>query len=67
MAAIPLRYQGLSGKVSYGFRDTYLLDFNIGYTGSENFEKGKRFGFFPPYPVVGCLPNMNSYKKSFLG
>ena len=36
MAAIPLRYQGLSGKVSYGFRDTYLLDFNIGYTGSEN-------------------------------
>ena len=47
MAAIPLRYQGLSGKVSYGFRDTYLLDFNIGYTGSENFEKGKRFGFFP--------------------
>ena len=58
MAAIPLRYQGLSGKVSYGFRDTYLLDFNIGYTGSENFEKGKRFGFFP---------NMNSCKKSFLG
>ena len=47
MAAIPLRYQGLSGKVSYGFRDTYLLDFNMGYTGSENFQKGRRFGFFP--------------------
>lgn len=47
MTAIPLRYQGLSGKVSYGFRDTYLLDFNLGYTGSENFQAGKRFGFFP--------------------
>jgi hypothetical protein len=35
MAAIPLRYQGLSGKVSYWFRDTYLLDFNIGYGRKE--------------------------------
>ena len=47
MDAIARRYQGLSGRLSYGFKDTYLIDVNFGYTGSENFEKGKQFGFFP--------------------
>jgi TonB-linked SusC/RagA family outer membrane protein len=47
MAAIPLRYQGLSSRLTYGFRDTYMVDFNFGYTGSENFQPGRQFGFFP--------------------
>ena len=29
MAAIPKRYQGISSRVTYGFRDTYLMDLNI--------------------------------------
>ncbi|OJV33282.1 MAG: SusC/RagA family protein [Bacteroidales bacterium 36-12] len=45
--AIPFRNIGLSGRVTYGFRDKYLLDMNFGYNGSENFEPGKQFGFFP--------------------
>src|SRR3546814_7383817 len=36
LEAIPLRYQGVSSRLTYGFRDTYLLDVNFGYTGSEN-------------------------------
>jgi TonB-linked SusC/RagA family outer membrane protein len=46
-SAIPFRNQGLSGRVTYGFKDRYLIEYNFGYTGSENFEKGERFGFFP--------------------
>ena len=65
MAAIPLRYQGLSGRISYGFRDTYLLDFNVGYTGSENFEKGKRFGFFPAISG-GWVPTQYEFVKETL-
>ncbi|MDU1891526.1 MAG: TonB-dependent receptor [Dysgonomonas sp.] len=45
--AIPKRNLALSGRVTYGFMDRYLAEFNFGYTGSENFEKGERFGFFP--------------------
>ena len=57
MAAIPLRYQGLSGKVSYGFRDTYLLDFNIGYTRvQKTLRKVNALASFRPYPVVGSYP-----------
>ena len=47
MYAIPIRYQGLSGRITYGFKDTDFMDANIGYTGSENFQSGHRFGFFP--------------------
>ena len=41
------RYQGLVGRVTYGYDDKYLAEVNVGYNGSENFLKGKRFGFFP--------------------
>lgn len=44
---IPRRTMAFSGRGTYGFSDRYLLEFNFGYTGSENFQKGKRFGFFP--------------------
>lgn len=55
MDAIPIRYQGLSGRITYGFRDTYFMDVNFGYTGSANFSKGNRYGFFPAV-ALGWVP-----------
>ncbi len=55
MNAIPLRYQGVSSRLTYGFKDTYLLDVNFGYTGSENFQPGRQYGFFPSV-AVGWVP-----------
>lgn len=55
LSAIPLRYQGVSSRFTYGFRDTYLLDVNFGYTGSENFQPGRQYGFFPSV-AVGWVP-----------
>ena len=55
LSAIPLRYQGVSSRFTYGFRDTYLLDMNFGYTGSENFQPGRQYGFFPSV-AVGWVP-----------
>lgn len=55
LSAIPLRYQGVSGRFTYGFRDTYLIDVNFGYTGSENFQPGKQYGFFPSV-ALGWVP-----------
>ncbi len=60
MYAIPVRYQGLSGRLTYGFQDTYFLDVNFGYTGSENFEKGSRFGFFPSV-ALGWVPTQYGF------
>jgi len=35
------------GRVDYDYAGKYLAQFNWRYDGSENFPKGKRFGFFP--------------------
>lgn len=55
LAQIPKRYMGVSSRLTYGFRDTYMLDVNFGYTGSENFIPGKQFGFFPSF-ALGWIP-----------
>ncbi len=44
---LPYRTQGLAGRFSYTYDTRYIAEFNFGYNGSENFAKGKRFGFFP--------------------
>ena len=41
------RNQGLAGRASYNWKYRYFVDFNFGYTGSENFHKDHRWGFFP--------------------
>lgn len=46
---IAKRIQGLSGRASYNYKERYFLDFNFGYTGSENFHKDYRYGFFPAF------------------
>ena len=43
------RYQGVVGRLTYAYDGKYLFEFNAGYNGSENFKKGKRFGFFPAF------------------
>jgi len=43
----PNRTQGIAGRLSYTFDRRYIAEFNFGYNGSENFAKGRRFGFFP--------------------
>lgn len=64
MAAIPVRYQGISAKVGYNYGDTYLLDANFGYTGSENFQPGRQFGFFPSVSAGWVPSNYKWVKKN---
>ena len=54
--SIPKGYVGLVGRVTYDYDTKYLLDFNIGYNGSENFAPGKRYGLFPSISL-GWIPS----------
>lgn len=47
IGSIPRRNLAYSGRFTYAYKDKYLAEFNWGCTGSENFEHGKQFGFFP--------------------
>ena len=49
---LPRGYVGLVGRLTYGYKDKYLLDLSAGYNGSENFAPGKtRYGLFPSASV----------------
>ena len=56
-ADLAKRYQGLVGRATYGYDDRYLAEVNFGYNGSENFRKGKRFGFFPSFSLGWRISN----------
>lgn len=64
-AQIPRRYLRLTGRVAYGFRDTYMVDFNFGYTGTENFMPGRQYGFFPAI-ALGWVPSNYEWVKNEL-
>ena len=58
--SIPKGYVGLVGRVTYDYATKYLLDFNIGYNGSENFAPGKRYGLFPSVSL-GWIPSQEKW------
>lgn len=57
IAAIPYRNQAIAGRLSYSFKERYLLEVNGSYTGSENFAPKKRFGFFPAASIGWVISN----------
>ncbi len=65
MSAIPRRYQSLSGRINYGYKDTYFIDANFGYTGSENFQPGRQYGFFPSM-ALAWIPTQYKFVQDAL-
>ena len=66
--SIPRGYVGLVGRATYNFDNRYMVDFNVGYNGSENFAKGHRFGFFPSVALGWLMseePWMEPLKNTF--
>ncbi len=49
---VPKKHQGIAGRVRYNWMYKYFIDFNFGYTGSQNFAIGHQFGFFPAFSAA---------------
>lgn len=60
---IPRGLVGIAGRVTYDYNNKYSADLNIGYNGSENFEKSQRFGFFPAVSG-GWVVSKESFMKA---
>jgi TonB-linked SusC/RagA family outer membrane protein len=58
--SVSKRYQGFTGRLTYSYDNRYFAEFNFGYNGSENFAKGKRYGFFPA-AAIGWVPTAESF------
>jgi TonB-linked SusC/RagA family outer membrane protein len=64
LRSIPKRYLSYAGWANYSYRDTYLFDVNLGYTGSENFQPGKQFGWFPAIGLGWVPTNYDMVKNA---
>ena len=60
---IARRNQGWAGRFTYNWNYRYFIDFNFGYTGSENFAAGHRFGFFPAISGAWNIAEESLIKK----
>jgi len=60
--SLPSRKQGLAGRIAYGYKSRYFAEANLGYTGSENFAAGHRYGFFPAVGLSYVLSNESFFK-----
>ena len=62
--AFPYHNEGLVGRLTYDYKHKYLLEGNVGYTGSEQFAPSNRFGLFPSVAVGYVVSNEKFWKDA---
>lgn len=63
---LPYNVLGLAGRATYGYDNRYLAEVNVGYNGSEQFQKNKRFGLFPSGSIGWVVSNEEFMKNQKL-
>lgn len=62
---LPYRRRGYAGRASYAYNNKYLVEFNIGINGSENFPPGKRYGYFPSISAGWIVSNEKFWESDW--
>ncbi len=52
------------GKISYSYLNKYFADLVMGYNGSQHYDKGKRFGFFPALALGWLVSEEEGFHNS---
>lgn len=58
------RYQAISGRALYGYEKRYYAELSASYQGSNNYQRGKRYGFFPAAAISWVASEESFLKKS---
>ena len=59
----PYYNEGLVGRATYDYDKKYLLELNVGYTGSERFAPSNRFGLFPSAAIGWVISEEQFFKN----
>jgi TonB-linked SusC/RagA family outer membrane protein len=60
----PYYNEGLVGRATYDYNRKYLVELNVGYTGSERFAPDNRFGFFPSAALGWVVSEEQFFRNS---
>lgn len=55
-------YVGLVARATYDYANKYMVEFNMGYNGSENYAPERRFGTFPAGSVGWVISDEKFFK-----
>lgn len=61
---IPNSFRGVSGRVTYAYKNKYLLEGNMGYNGSDRFSKSNRYALFPAVAMGWVLSEEGFMKEN---
>ena len=61
----PYYYEAWVGRLTYNYLYKYLIEFNVGYTGSERFAPSNRYGLFPS-GAVGWMVSEEAFFQEAL-
>lgn len=60
---LPYNVISYAGRLNYSYDDRYLVEFDAGYNGSEQFAPDRRFGFFPSVSLGWVMTNEPLFKN----
>lgn len=63
-AQVPTGYLGFVGRATYGYKNKYLGEINVGYNGSNQFAIGHRYGLFPALSLGWVLSEEDFWKRN---
>jgi TonB-linked SusC/RagA family outer membrane protein len=66
-AVLPQFDMDYVGRLTYNYKRKYMTEMNMAYNGSSNFNKEKRFGFFPSFSLGWALSEENFWKENISG
>ena len=64
-ANVPANFEGYTAKLSYNYKNKYLIDLNGAYNGTDRFDASNRFGFFPAIGVGYSISEEDFFKEAF--
>lgn len=57
-------YQNIGGRLNYAINDRYVAEFGFAYSGSDNYAKENRFGFYPTVSAAWIISNESFFSNS---
>lgn len=57
-------YRNISGRFNYTYNDKYIGEFGFAVSGSDNYKKGNRYGFYPTISGAWVISNEETLKNS---
>jgi len=57
-------FQNISGRIHYSHKDKYVAELGFSYSGSDNYKKGNRFGFYPAISGAWILSKEDFLKNN---